>query len=332
MTGDWRVTYFDVGQGDATDVVLPSGKHVLIDAGPCVGRGGEGDGNALCDWFAQQRESLIQYAVITHNHADHFGGLLTLLMLPNVRIERVVFLEDVVFQADCNQSFKALLDEIVRQGIQQNRNPQPGCLCAEAGLELRLLFPPVDLLDDPPSDPNATSMILSLEKANPSTADRCLALWCGDAKIRSVEKVAQKMKPTWMMGPHHGKPQGLPRSSAFRQKIACVGPERLFLSFGRNNSHQHPCRDYIVGAHQAGASVTCSEVAKNCCPECKDVVFDGNGALGITGVSGAYQCRGSVELTFSATAGASDDRLEGRFARAVKRKIRKPLCGRPGFW
>lgn len=326
MSNEWDITFLDVGQGDATDITLPCGSHILIDAGPCVGRGGGSDGNILCEWFARDlRPVIVKYVLLTHNHEDHFGGLITLLQQLNVRIENVIILADSVYSKESKVVFQELLELLEeRADVNLIVGPNPGEVYSEAGLRLVLKYPTVALMDKPPANPNVSSMIISLESE--SDPERSLVVWCGDAKLSSVKEVCGGLAPSIMMGPHHGKPQDITRSRDFRKLLKDIDPSRMFLSFGRNNIHQHPCRDYVVGAHSCGIMIYCSEVARFCHSECGESVFNGNGMLGLNESPGMLQCRGSMLLKFSASSLEGTDPFKALFDAAVKERVPNAHC------
>ncbi len=69
----FRVSFFDVGQGDSALIVTPGGQTILIDGGP--------DNKVLRElskvlpfWYRQ-----IDLLVITHAHDDHITGLIEVL-------------------------------------------------------------------------------------------------------------------------------------------------------------------------------------------------------------------------------------------------------------
>jgi beta-lactamase superfamily II metal-dependent hydrolase len=65
-----RIYILDVGQGDSTLIVGPSGRTLLIDAG----RNGEGIGTVL-PHLAALSVNHLNWIVATHYDADHIGGL-----------------------------------------------------------------------------------------------------------------------------------------------------------------------------------------------------------------------------------------------------------------
>jgi competence protein ComEC len=72
-----RVTFLDVGQGDAALVDLPDGKAMLIDGGGIVGSPIDVGERVIAPLLAARRRSHIDIVVLTHPHPDHFLGLRT---------------------------------------------------------------------------------------------------------------------------------------------------------------------------------------------------------------------------------------------------------------
>lgn len=64
----FEVNFIDVGQGDSALVKTPSGKFILVDAGPPDSSG------ALLKFLEDKAVTEIEYLVLSHPHADHTGG------------------------------------------------------------------------------------------------------------------------------------------------------------------------------------------------------------------------------------------------------------------
>src|SRR5258708_8392617 len=71
------VDFWDVGQGDCSVIRLPDGSLIIIDVGPRT--------TPLIDWL-QEKPRRIHSVVITHNDADHAGGLPALVKLPALAV------------------------------------------------------------------------------------------------------------------------------------------------------------------------------------------------------------------------------------------------------
>lgn len=72
--GEMRIYIPDVGQGDATLILSPEGKSLLIDAGPpSAGKG------ALLPLLRELKIDRLDALIVTHYDLDHLGGVPSLL-------------------------------------------------------------------------------------------------------------------------------------------------------------------------------------------------------------------------------------------------------------
>lgn len=75
-----RIYHIDVGQGDATLFVSPSGHSLLVDSGK------NGDGDELLAAMQVAGVVQIDHYVTTHYHGDHYGGIDELTESPGITI------------------------------------------------------------------------------------------------------------------------------------------------------------------------------------------------------------------------------------------------------
>ncbi|HTY08576.1 MAG TPA: DNA internalization-related competence protein ComEC/Rec2, partial [Candidatus Edwardsbacteria bacterium] len=79
-----RVTYLDVGQGDAALVEFPNGRRMLIDAGP-ASPGYDAGERAIVPFLRGSGITALDDILISHSDGDHCGGLPYLLDHVGVR-------------------------------------------------------------------------------------------------------------------------------------------------------------------------------------------------------------------------------------------------------
>jgi beta-lactamase superfamily II metal-dependent hydrolase len=86
--------FLDVGQGDATLIVTPARKKILIDGGKGVAAGRASEAEQALIWKYRLDEVTtpieIDLVVLTHADEDHIGGLINLVMNPKIVVKKVV--------------------------------------------------------------------------------------------------------------------------------------------------------------------------------------------------------------------------------------------------
>lgn len=80
---DLVVEVIDIGQGDAIYIGLPNGEDMMID----VGQGVSGSWDRIDTTLQKYEVTTIHHLIITHNHADHYGFVPTLL--DNYAVENI---------------------------------------------------------------------------------------------------------------------------------------------------------------------------------------------------------------------------------------------------
>ena len=205
------VTFIDVGQGDAALIHSPSGKNVLIDAGPSPTR--------VADWLRRARVATIDLAIASHNHADHIGGMPRVLETIPVRN----YMENGM--PATTRTYAHIVTLLEERGINVLR-ADPRTIDMGDGVTLRVLSSTPN-----PKSQNDASIGIEL------TYGKFHALFTGDAERRqrvfwsrdSIPRV-QLLKVS-----HHGSMNGTDRAW-----LAPLGPCAAVISVGARNSFHHP--------------------------------------------------------------------------------------------
>jgi beta-lactamase superfamily II metal-dependent hydrolase len=72
-SGTLEIHHIDIGQGDSTLIVSPTGRSLLIDAGEPIGHQGTGAPKEAATILAVLGCMRVDYVLITHFHSDHIG-------------------------------------------------------------------------------------------------------------------------------------------------------------------------------------------------------------------------------------------------------------------
>jgi competence protein ComEC len=239
------VYFFDVGQGDAALIVSPSGKTVLIDAGPP-----EAD-ERLVPRVRQLVQGPLDLVILTHPHLDHLGGMVRVLQTVGAR--RFM---DPGFDHP-SEAYRKLL-EVVGHDVDQVMTPSPNSNNPEApltiglgeGASLSIFWPRVPqepFLKDTRSDPNSNSIVARLSYGGTSF------LFTGDAEPETEAALLARsvdLRATVLKVAHHGG-----RHSSTAPFLASVRPQAAVISCGTGNEYGHPTPDALQRLGAQGARV-----------------------------------------------------------------------------
>jgi competence protein ComEC len=228
--GKLRVSFIDVGQGDAALVEFPDGRTMLIDAGPLSHSYDAGE-RAVSPFLRRRGLSTIDMLIVSHPHSDHIGG--APYVLEHFDVKRVVdsgqpipsevyhdYLRDVAAERCEFKSVRAgtLLDNFTTA-------------------RLYVLFPTSSFIttDTIHAHPNLnnTSVVLKLCYGDISI------LFSGDAEKEAEEEMVSVygdfLHSTLLKTGHHGS-----ITSSTPEYLEAVQPSFAVMSVGINNKFHHP--------------------------------------------------------------------------------------------
>lgn len=233
--GDGRLTLamLDVGQGDSIILRSPSGKVVLIDAGPSD----EVAQEVVLPQLRRMGVSKLDYLVLTHPHQDHVGGMP--LVLRAVPTEVAVLSGEI----SSNAAYRDVL-RLVQSGKAQALRARRGTsLDLGEGATVEVLNPPDRLFEGA----NDNSIVLRVSCGNASI------LLMGDAEraaIGSILEAEVPLRSAVLKVGHHGS-----SDATTRDLLQTVGPRYALISVGADNEYGHPHKETLSLLGEVGARV-----------------------------------------------------------------------------
>jgi competence protein ComEC len=230
-----RITMLDVGQGDALFIEFPDGKTMLYDAGPRTERFDAGE-RTLLPFLKRHGVTYIDAAVISHAHADHYGGLQAVLREVEVGI---------VYDSGLRPAgawHRGLVQTIERRGIPYRSLRAGDRIDGFDNVRIYVVHPAPAFLpvtDDSESrNVNNTSVVLKIVYGG------FRALLAGDAEREAeyymTHYYGDFLRSDVVKAGHHGS-----YTSSTERFIGTVAPSSVLISAGRLNRFDHPA-DVVI--------------------------------------------------------------------------------------
>ena len=193
-SGPLKVTFFDVGHGDAALVEFPKGETLLIDTGKEKQRGEPL--HPVVGYLRTRGIRFLDGVVLSHADQDHAGAL------DSLRKEiRIAQLWDNGFKDTATMGYRALFK---KRGCYRVLN-QGDRLATLSGVHLDCLNPPAETLDQF-KHRNDASLVLRL------IHQRHTVLFTGDVEGLGIETLLalpkNQLACTFLKVPHHGSDLG----------------------------------------------------------------------------------------------------------------------------
>lgn len=305
---------WDVGQGNCSVVRLPDNSLLIFDVGP--------RSSPLIDWLADKPRN-IHSVVITHNDEDHAGALPSLVKMPGQKIGKIYLLQDRDKQSEKFQNIYRPVREEERAGRLEVLGAFKDTLIWESPSkrrQFRIVYPSFSENIDA-NTPNVSSAVICLIQ---DAKVRCV--WPGDAPMRVIAERCGGSMPFILDGPHHGNPVDR-KHKDFSTWANAFDPERVFISTGTNNKHNHPSEQYLRLQVDHGCRVLCSQLTKLCDNvriNNVDPVLQTSALLGLRPPRRGVPCRGCFRVTVRESDVLPDPWDDEHLARV--KKLRRPKC------
>jgi competence protein ComEC len=236
------VLFFDVGQGDAALLALPNGRHVLVDAGlrnPYTDQGSR----TILPHLRFAGIDRLDAVVITHPHADHLGGLPTLLR--EIDVAQVVH-SGHNYSSELYAETRGLVEA---RGVRSRIVAAGDTLALDPSVHLQVLGPVA--APHPDDEANHGSVVLRVTYGDTSflltgdaeaAAEADLTTYYGELLASDAVKVG-----------HHGSRTS--STPAFVERVAGEGTVYAVVSVARRNVYGLPNAEALGAWEDAGAAV-----------------------------------------------------------------------------
>ena len=233
---DLRVSFLDVGQGDAAVVEFPGSQVMVIDAGGFLSQTFDSGQAIVAPFLWQRKIGRVDTLVLSHSQLDHYGGLTFLAQHFGVK--------SLWFNGELSDSqrFKRLMAVLQENGVQTH------ILCRDmpdqeiGGVRIQVLHPPCNQTN---LDTNNASLVLRLSHGEVDI------LFAGDVETAGEHVLLSthaNLETEILKVPHHGS-----RSSSTLAFIRAVSPQVAIASLGHQNRFRFPAPEVVKRYEKRGA-------------------------------------------------------------------------------
>ena len=258
-SGEMRLHFLDVGQGDCTLIELPDGKKMLVDGGNGTGK----TAKTVLRYLNALDVEKLDYLVCTHTDSDHCGSLDTVVEQKKIGKAFLPAVDDYTISDEYAELYAALKKRKI--AVQENES-----LLALSTAQYRLVFlspygkdtkgeayDKVNQGDYNSDDLNDTSAVIWLEY------NGVRALLAGDATERVEENIMRDYlvgayddlgvnldKTEILKVAHHGG-----EGSTGNSLLAMLGVKMAVISVAKANTYGHPSATTLDRLTAFGANV-----------------------------------------------------------------------------
>jgi competence protein ComEC len=230
--GTLEVHFIDVGQGDAA-LVKYGNRSMLVDGGTIDA------GPTVAAYLKSQGVNTIDVLVSTHPHADHIGGLLTVLREFPVK---VIYDSGMPHTTQTYEEYLTIIDQKDIRYIVPQRGD---AIDLGPGLAVQVLSPPPGGIAG--GDLNENSIVLKITFGDTGFL---LASDAGFPAEDALLSTGLDLKSDVLKVGHHGS-----KYSSGKSFLKAVDPKYAVIDVGAGNPYGHPAPVTVANLEEIGAKV-----------------------------------------------------------------------------
>src|SRR5579862_2677743 len=235
-SGELRVTFLSVGEGDAAVVRFPGARVMVIDAGSAWNDFDLGE-RIVARYLWANKIMHVDWLALSHPDQDHFGGFDFLA--------RNLFPHEfwTVAVENHDAAYEHLLSTLYELKVPIERIDRSATSMDIEGVRLEALNPRATTA----TSRNNASMVLRLEYEGISF------LFTGDLEApgeAALLEVSPKLESTILKVPHHGS-----RSSSSAEFVEAAHPKLAVISLGYRNRFHFPAPEVVDRYRAEGARI-----------------------------------------------------------------------------
>jgi competence protein ComEC len=232
------ITFLAVGQGDSMLVEFPGGKRMIVDGG-LARKGYQDAGRSIVSPFlGQRRICRIDYMVVSHGQADHYGGLA--FLASDLDIGELW----IGPERGCEgEGYLEFLNLCRANGIRTRRLCRGMGSFSVNGVEVEILNPPRTEKKEKQGSAACAGGINDHSLVMRLTLGRVSVLLTGDIEEQAEKDLlvdSNRLEAILLKVPHHGSP-----SSSRETFLDAVAPGMAVVSAGYRNHFGFPSEEVV---------------------------------------------------------------------------------------